>query len=272
MTSRPVIFEHASIQAFVAAMLAWHKTATPGFSLRRESARTGLSHTQVSRLGTGKRRLTRDLVEPLARLLALNGEERAALDRWVKLDRERGTGATVRDLPQPRLRRRGAQNHLLKDWLNVYVRDAAKLASFRPDPEYLFRLLGGIASPQRIARSLRFLLHEGFLRRGLDGKVVQNEVLVTSSDGLSSAKIRAFHQQALAIARRNIGTLPLEKRQEAALVMHLNADSVAELRQLLKEFYERLLQFADERPDDDGGLYQVLLNLTPITAGTGDSP
>lgn len=269
--SRPVIFEHASIASYLSAMLAWHRLTTPKFSIRQEVGRTGhVSHTQISRLGSGKRRLTRDLVEPLSRILRLTGDERVFLDRWVKNDRteNRASGplATNTVPARSRPRNRPAQNHLLQDWLNVYVRDAAKLKGFNPDVKHLFRAIGGIASPQRIGRSLQFLLREGYLRRTIEGKIVQNEVLVTSSDGLPNSKIRAFHKQALAIARRNIELLPVEKRQEAALVMHLNPESVVELRQMLKGFYERLLQFAEDHPDDNEGLYQVLINLTPISS------
>jgi uncharacterized protein (TIGR02147 family) len=201
--------------------------------------------------------------------LGLTGAERVFLESWVKRERSGGAkraGASreITAVPTKPRRRSPAQNHLLSHWLNVYLRDAAKLDSFTPDPIQLSCLLNGIATPRQIERSLRFLLHEGFLRRTLDGRIVQNEVLVTSSDGVPNSKVRDFHKRALTIARRNLDLLPVEERKEAALIVHLNPDSVAELRQLMTEFYERLLQFADERPGEHSGLYQVLLNFTPI--------
>jgi hypothetical protein len=74
-------------------------------------------------------------------------------------------GAAVKDdsVNRNRGRKRSVQNHLLQDWLNVYVRDVAKLMDFEPDPTQLFHTLGGIASSQRIERPLQFLLREGFL-------------------------------------------------------------------------------------------------------------
>lgn len=252
-------------------MLAWSRDSVPKFSIRREVMRHGgISHTQVSRLSSGKRRLTRDLVEPLARLLQLNADERVFLDRWVKHDRA-GAKPSDKKISGKKVvpviaRKRTVQNHLLHDWLNVYVRDAVKLKKFKPDVQWIYHLLGGIASPERIKKSLAFLQREGFLRRTIDGRLVQNDVLVASSDGLPNAKIRAFHKQALHIARRNIDLLPVGRRLESALIMHLNPDSALEVRELLREFYERLVQFAEERPDENQGLYQILLNYTPISA------
>lgn len=156
-------------------------------------------------------------------------------------------------------------NHLLSDWLNVYIRDAAKLKTFEPDPAALSYLLGGIAPLTHMQRSLRFLLREGFLRRTLTGQVVQDEPLVTSTDDLPSAKIRAFHKKALALAARAIAALPADQRRQSAMIMHLNGDSVNELKEILKGFHERLMQFAEDRPDENETLYQVIINLTPIS-------
>lgn len=278
-SARPVIFDFKTIPDYVSAMLAWHRSVSTSFSIRTAAQREGISHTHVSRLASGKRRLNRDLIEPLARILKLTGEERAQLDRWAKLDRlthRRGVmakGGAIEAGGKHRsssVNPRRAQNHLLSNWLNVYVRDAARIKGFEPNAERLHRILGAIASPSGIERSLSFLLREGFLRRTLDGRVVPNEGLVISTDGLPNAKIRAFHKQALTIARRNIDILPTGRRHEAAVVLRLGPDGTSELRDLLREFYERLLQFAEEHNKEDDGLYQVLINFTPITMGPGE--
>ena len=139
-----------------------------------------------------------------------------------------------------------------------------KLKGFDPHPERLARLLGGIALASRVKRSLDFLLREGFLRRTLDGKVVMNQDLEVTTDEIPNAKIRAFHKKSLDIARRNLDLYPITKRRESALIMHLNQASIEELKELLKDFYERLIAFAEAHPDDNEELYQVLINLTPI--------
>lgn len=277
--NRPVIFDFHRIEDYLSAVVLWHKAAKQGFSLRNAAAREqSFSHSQLSRLVNGKRRLTSDIIEPLAKALELSWEERAYLDLWAKTEREKRklpfykeTGETRHSL-EPKRGRRKEQNHILENWLNVYLRDASKLEAFKPDPVYLHRLLGAIASPQQISRSLKFLLREGFLRRTIEGRVVVNETLITSSTDIPNKKLRGFHKQALRIAQRNIDLLPLDRRREYAVILHLNKDSIADLRLLLSEFYERLLQFAEKRPDESEHLCQVLINMTQITTATDGAP
>lgn len=277
--TRPVIFDFHRIEDYLSAVVHWHKAGKPGFSLRNVAAREqAFSHSQLSRLVNGKRRLTRDTIEPLAKALELSGEERAYLDLWAKTEREKRKlplskeAGDISHSLQSKRGRRKEQNHILQNWLNVYLRDASKLDAFKPDPVYLHRLLGGIASSEQISRSLAFLLREGFLRRTIDGRVVVNETLITSSTDIPNKKLRGFHKQALRIAQRNLDLLPLDRRREYAVVLHLNKDSIADLRLLLSEFYERLLQFAEKRPDESEHLCQVLINMTQITTETDGAP
>ena len=133
--ARRSIFDFENIADFVSAMLTWCKSTSPRFSLRGAGAASGLSHTLVSRIASGQRQLTRDRVEGLAQILTLTGQERAILDRWVaaqrtpRTDQERsGAKRSASDTLKTR-RTRQAKNHLLNDWLNVYVKDACKLKS-----------------------------------------------------------------------------------------------------------------------------------------------
>ena len=70
----------------------------------------------------------------------------------------------------------------------------------------------------------------------------------------------------LTLAKAEDFRFAVGKRRESALVMHLNDTSMVELHELLKEFYERLLEFAEAHPDDNEHLCQVLINFTPISS------
>lgn len=270
-TPRPNVFEYRASADFVAAMLTWRKHEDPRFSLRSASqTMPGSSRTLVARIAKGQRRLTRDRIDDLAILLQLTLHERAQLERLVVAERKPGasvkSGATNLRVEKdpPKVTRAAPQNHLLADWLNIYIKDACKLRSFSPQPERIHELLGGLATTSHIQRSLDFLLREGYLRRTPAGKLVQNDAVTTSTDGLPNEKIRSFHKKALEIARQNIDRVPLTKRREAAFVLHLNEPTLVKLTQLFDEICETLIQFAESHPDDNEKLYQILINLTPI--------
>lgn len=261
---RPVIFDYRSIPEFITAMLDWRKSVEPGFSVRKAIAsRSGCSPSLVTQVTRGNRRLTRDRVEMFAGLMKLNRQEALYLDQWVATERA-PTRLEPSQADSKRKRRTGPQNHLLSDWLNIYVKDACGLEGFEPDPAKVHRLLGGIAPLKRIEKSLGFLVREGFLRRTLSGKLVVNDALTTTSEDVPNAKIRQFHKKALEIAARSIDLHPVERRRANAVVLPLNDTSLPELNEILKDFYEQLMTFAERHAGESHRLYQVLINFAPV--------
>jgi uncharacterized protein (TIGR02147 family) len=227
----------------------------------------GCSPALVTQVLRGKRQLTRERVISFSKLLKLTRHEAGFLDSWVESERTPTRAVQVgvaMPLGMTKKVRGQPQNHLLRDWVNLYVKDASGLKGFKVDPEVVFRLLGGIVPKRRIERSLKFLLREGFLRSTLNGDVVENVALTTTTDNVPSSKIRRFHKEALKLAMRAIDLYPVEKRRANAVVMVLDDESLEELDSLLKEFYEKFMTFAERHAGESGGLYQVLLNFAPI--------
>lgn len=248
-------------------MITWHRETTPEFSVRKYAAKkSGCSATLFSQIAKGSRRLTRDKVPDVVDLLALNRRESEYLDKWVmhqrrgKNEGEESTAAYT----APLKRQRNPKDHILSDWLNCYVKDASRLKEFSSDPWVVHRLLGGIATPARVKKSMEYLVREGFLRKTLDGQLVEDEALTTTTDGIPNVKLRAFHKAALEIAKRGIDIHPVEARRANTLVLALNQDGFNELRDMIAAFYERILEFAENRHKDDEKLYQVVLNLCPV--------
>jgi uncharacterized protein (TIGR02147 family) len=265
---RPDIARSASIAEYVQAMIQWRKATDRSFSVRRRAAEAGdISPALVTQISQGRRQLTRERVEPLAKLLGLTRSERAALDRKVEQARSTASSAPSK----ARLRRSAPDNSILSDWLHLYIKDAAQMPGFDENPAWIKKQLGLAVPERRIARCLRFLVSHGHLRRDLKGKLTPQEPISQTTNGVPSAKIRAFHKNALKIASRSIDRFPVHDRRAHTLLMALTAERSRELDELLGEFYERLIQFMENADDSEGAkpsaLYQIILNLCPISPG-----
>jgi uncharacterized protein (TIGR02147 family) len=263
--TRPLIFDYDSMTRFVHDMVEWRKKTVPQFSLRKETRYLRrCSQTLVSHVVHGRRPLTLDRVGDFAQLLELSGIEKRYLEQWIETRISSKRNSPGVKPMRPVRRRKEGQNHLLSFWLHAYVKDASRLKGFKADPKVIHRLLGGIATPLQIEKSLRFLLREGYLRRTLDGKIVENEVLTTTDDKDFDRKKQAFHRNALRIAYRGILAHPWERRHESALILPVDKASLERLKKLLKGFYEELLVFAENDLETNEELYQVVINLTPV--------
>lgn len=265
LENRPVISDYGAVSEYLHSVFEWKKRNTPAFSIRKAIGEgRGCSPALVTQVLKGKRSLTLERVPQFASILGLTRTEARQLERRVKAERVLGSAPEAERVISRSRKRSGPQNHLLQDWLNVYVKDLFGLKSSRSDLNSVHRALSTIASRERVARSLSFLLKNGYLRKTLQGAIVKNEHLVQTTDDLPNQKIRSFHKQALSIAKNGIDLYPPERRRASALTIALTDEGADELRELLKEFYERLMTFTETHASDEGKLYQVLMHLTPI--------
>lgn len=250
-------------------MILYNKSADRTFSLRKEALRIGgISPSLITQIIKGRRQITRDRIEPLAQILRLSKTERLLLDRRVSEIRAikfKKTSPSTR----PRALRSNADNSILADWLHLYLKNAALLPGFIENANWIRvnHLLP--VTETRILRSLRFLVFHGFLRRNLVGKLIAQDEITQSTNGIANPKIRAFHKNALKIAALAIEQIPLSDRCAHTVLLTLNTSRANELRELLAEFYERLIQFLEESSNDpyssDQKLIQVIINHCPIS-------
>lgn len=285
-TPRPRIEDFDEPVQFVEAMLAFRKKSERGFSiLRATSELRRVSPALVSLVIARKRALTADRADEFAKLLALTSAERHYFKTWLGTHADlrasahsgaragalanSSTGvATSAASPAPlksheRKNRRDVSTHILKDWLNVYVKDLFRFANVQKNPDLAEKMLLHIATPKRVRASVEFLLREGHLRRTLDGRVVLETALAVADPKIPSAKIRAFHKAALGNAQKAFDRVDSSERMAQTLIIALNEKRYVELVSLIEEFSEKLKDFASVQPDDGKALYQLIVNLSP---------
>lgn len=262
MVTRPQIESFEDPVAFVEAMLAFRKRTERGFSiLRATSQLRRVSPALVSLVIARKRALTPDRADEFAKLLALTAAEKHYFKSWVG-------GATAAPVVAAPLKKSGDRKevttHILKDWLNIYVKDLFQFNEVQRSPELAEKMLLHIASPKRVRTSIEFLMREGHLRRTLDGRVVLDTPLAVADPKVPSQKIRAFHKAALGIAAKAIDRVAPTERMANTLIVPLNEKSYRELLDLIEEFGEKLKDFANAHHDDGETLYQLIVNASPV--------
>lgn len=258
---RPVVYDYRSPSDFLADLMKYYKSRG-SFSLRQRTANIGLcSQALVSQILKGKRQLNRDNLGSISAVFKLTQLEQAYLDKKLsahirKLD-------FIDDEPQEK-RVHAPKNHLLSDWLNPYVKDIVNLNGFRLDPETLLFMLQGIASTQRLKKSVEFLLREGFWKKTMSGQVVLEEDAVTTTNGIPNEKIRGFHKKALELALHGLKAFPMNKRKASTVLIAVDEKQMDELKGLVDAFQQQLLEFIERYPNGRDALVQITTHLTPV--------
>lgn len=262
---RPKIFDYQDPAEFVRAMIRYRKESVAGFTVA--AACHGLhrcSPALLSNIMAGKRRVTEDRVDAIAKVLGLNFRERYYFKEWI---RGNSAPATEPEALHPTkgapLKRRRVSSFLLNDWIHPYVKDALGLDPVQGQAEKLYAVLGGIASRPRIDQSIKFLLKHGHIRRNLEGRLVVNDELAVMGDADADRKIRRFHRQSLEIAKQGLELYPVQERLAQALLLPLDDQRYHEVLDLVQEFADKLRTFAENNAQGGSRLYQLILHLTP---------
>lgn len=285
----PLIRDFDDPIEFLRLRLEHRRRAQPGFSVSRACRELPrCSPALVSMILKRERSLSPDRADDLARLMGLSARERVAFREWVESVSQKRPRAeegpadgSESSLPRPLtgspawatrrgwvragLQRKEVSRHLLKDWINPYVKDAFRFESIQKNPESVLHFLEGLASPERLRRSVAFLLREGYLRRTLDGRIVEDTPLTVTDENLPHEKIRSFHRHALQLARDAVEAYPPERRLANAFILPVSEQSQNDVLELIAEFTEKLKRVAEEAPDNASQLYQLVINLSPVS-------
>jgi uncharacterized protein (TIGR02147 family) len=269
---RPDVFTYSDANVFVRDMLQWKKAAEPSFSVRQQTRTLRrCSPALVTLIARGERRLSPDRVPEFAKLLRLSAHERRALFALVGSD-DLGEESAEKDAQNTTSRRQVKKNArqsirsgLFQPWFNLYLWESARLSAFKPDASHLFRLLRGIAQPALLAKSIRTLMSEGFLRRTLEGSTVPEYPTIESTDEVPDERIRRLHVKSLWLAARLIDEVPVAEREAGLVLMSLDEAGFQKLKALLKKFTDELGRFSEEHAAGGDCLYQVLVNAVPVS-------
>ncbi|MGE0631730.1 MAG: TIGR02147 family protein [Pseudobdellovibrionaceae bacterium] len=262
---RPIITHYQTPADYVKDMIQFRKTTEKDFSIAQFSKKLRrVSPALVSLVIGKKRNLTLDRVDEFSKLMNLNASEKNIFRHWVGQleDKE-----FVSDTPMPAFSedsRKSAGLGLLNDWINVYVKDLLQIAAIQKDPTLIEKQLRTIASPPRIKKALEYLLHEGYLRRTLDGSIVLETKLAITEPPIPSKKIRTFHKGAMQIAKVAMDLYPPEERLANTMTIPLDENSYRDLLEITAEYTEKLKDFAAKNQSSGNRLYQLIVNISPV--------
>lgn len=258
---RPVIYNYRSSAEFLRDLMKYYKTCG-SFSLRQRTSKLGLcSQALVSQVLKGKRQLNRKNLPGISVVFKLTQLEQEYLDKKLSTVIH---NLDVKELPNNKNQILFPKNHILADWLHPYVKDLVNLNGFNINAENLYYMLQGMASASRIKKSVEFLLKEGFWKKTLSGKIVQNEDVVITTNGIPDEKIKMFHRKALEIAIRGLKVFPVHKRKASTVLVAVDNEHLDELKGLVDSFQKQLQEFIEKYPNGKDALVQITTHLTPI--------
>ncbi len=233
----------------------------PRYSLRAFSRALGVEPSAMSKLLSGKRGISRPMFQRLVKRLALApGEVRRFAGASAKGPPKR-PGATLHDDHFSQIGLDAFQ--VIADWYHFALLELMSVDGFRPDPAWISRALGLTVSEVRFA--IERLARLGLLEVGADGSLTRLERdLTTIGPDFTTTALRKMQKQILDMASRALDEVPLERRDQSAMTMAINANLLPEAKERIKAFRRKLCAFLEAEPPRHD-VYQLTISLYPVS-------
>ncbi|MFT7520574.1 MAG: hypothetical protein ACI9MC_002723 [Kiritimatiellia bacterium] len=275
MKLAPDIFHFDDHRAYMQAWYVWKKDTNPKYSHRlfaRSAGRAGDAGL-LRNIITGRRALTRALVDDVGVALELTRVEVEYLGVFAELDRARGTSAEAgvreRLSSEPRARQQRRRQMRIEQYLTIWyvpvIRELARVDSFQAHADWIADRVVPAITVDQASKALTILHDLGHLSD--KGQLIENEHgdWNRSRDKRESLSyqqdLHATAGRALQQVARNGGHVP----HTSGMVVAVPRDKLAAVQAELEAVQQRLAARATGYDDPDT-VVQVVLQAFPVVA------
>lgn len=274
MSEPPDLFQTLDHRAHLAAWFAWKKSVNPRFSHRVFARLAGVrSPSLILLVMQGKRNLTHQTAEGVARAMALDPEEREYFAALVELDAADSPEDKSRIFIRLSAMRRfqaarrieGEGFRYLSVWYLPAIRELAACAAFEADPRWIASRLRPTITEAEAAEGLALLVRMGLLVPDGAGRLRPADVSLVTPHEVAGLAVHNYHRGMLARAAESIAGFQPHERHLGAVTVAVPRPMLATLKRELAAFQERLLDLAESAQAEGELVVQINLQLFPLS-------
>jgi uncharacterized protein (TIGR02147 family) len=271
----PNIYQYLDYRRYLSDWFRAKKTASPRFSHRVFARQAGHSSPSLLlHVIEGKRNLTSATTEAFCKAIGLKGEDADFFAALVQLDQAPDNETRNRAWEQVSATRRfkearkleGDGVEYLSCWYYPAIRELALCQGFQADPEWIAQSLRPHITATQAKKALELLISLGFLKQEENRLVAAEASLVTPHE---VAGMAAMNYHATMIERsKDALAFPHKERHYCAVTVSIPTLMLPLLKRELDAFQERLLDLCDGAEGAKDCVYQINLQLLPLSGRT----
>lgn len=247
-----VFFPEIDLRGWLRDELAVRKTRNKKYSLRAFAKSLGLSHAGLSEMLAGKRRITTQNVNRIARALKWDAATTASAQASVAFDPLNFTQVPQNQVDQ------------LTEWYFNVIMELFLVEGFQEDPAWIAKTVG--ISESEAFEALQTLVRTGRLARDRRGKLKVMDFKTTTIGNLRSAQVnRRIQKQFLALQSRALEEVPVEDQSSMALTIAMDPADLTEARKIILKAIKDLSKLLNHKGVRRRQVYRLQVGLFPLT-------
>lgn len=249
--------ETSHSQLWLENVLAEKIKKNPQFSLRAFARLVDVSPAVLSRILSGKRKMTFNLATRIADALHLGPMEREKLYSFFT-DSD-GESESEQDRHEKELSI--DVFNAMKEWYHYGITQLLYLNSFKEDHKWIAKMLS--ISELEAKMAIDRLLRLGIIDRNEEGKLYRTATHLSTSTDIASAGIRHFQKQILEKSIDSLERDDLLERDITSITIAINEDRIPEAKKEIMRFRKKMAEFLAE--GEKTRVYNLGVHLIPLS-------
>jgi uncharacterized protein (TIGR02147 family) len=242
-------------QLWLENLLAEKIRKNPQFSLRAFARMVDVSPAVLSRILSGKRKLTFNLAVRIADALTLGPIERDALySFFTQSNEQRSDDRHEKELSIDCF-------NAMKEWYHYGITQLLYIKGFKEDPKWISKILSISELEAKLA--VERLLRLEILDRDEDGNLYRTATHLSTSTDIASSGIRHFQKQILEKSITSLEADDLYERDITSITIAINEDRIPEAKKEIMKFRKRMAEFLAE--GEKTRVYNLGVHLIPLS-------
>ena len=268
------IYSYLNYRLFLSDLVRELKSVQKSFTMRSFAKTAGFgSPSYLKMIIDGQRQLTTKSMDKFCHAFYITGREKDYFEILVKYNQSKDPDEKdllLDELKEIRPRttfsdiEKNKQEYLTKDYYSV-IREMVLLQDFQEDPKWIADRLSPKISVQEARTALEVLQKLNLIKKNEDGKFVQIDSVVGTSQNTKVLESFHFHEMLLNKARTGLTIVPSQKRNFQALVVPLNSDIIALINEKMERLILEVLDEVNLENIEYDDVYQMSLQFFPVT-------
>lgn len=247
--------ENNSSQLWLENLIAEKIKKNPQFSLRAFARLVDVSPAVLSRILSGKRKLTFNLAVRIADALVLGPIERETLyNFFIRPKEETQSDRHEKELSIDCF-------NAMKDWYHYGITQLLYIDSFREDPKWIAKMLSITELEAKLA--IDRLIRLEILDRDEEGRLYRTAEHLSTTTDIASAGIRHFQKQILEKSIHSLEHDDLSERDITSITIAINEDRIPEAKKEIMRFRKKMAEFLAE--GEKTRVYNLGVHLIPLS-------
>jgi transcriptional regulator with XRE-family HTH domain len=227
-------------------------TKNPQYSIRAFAKSSGISHTVLSLVLSGKRKLSKAATQKLVDYLELDPKER--MD-FLKTNKKNNIDSEFQDLSLETF-------EVISDWYHYAILSLLELPEAKFEAKWIAAQLGIKVLSAKLA--ILRLKKVGLVEEDSEGLWKQSGKQIKIDNKISTGATKKFHKQLLERASVSIDKDPISVRDFSAVTFTLDPSQVEYARNRLRDFRRQLMNEL-EALGQPSAVYNMTIQFYPVT-------